>query len=56
MPSIHIYRNSTEEEMDGEAIISAFNALTGPECLKDVIPKFGQRQGVQHDLESRQRL
>ena len=38
-----MYRNSTEEEMDGEAIISAFNALTGLECLKDVIPKFGQR-------------
>ena len=32
-----------EEEMDGEAIADAFSTQSGPDCLKDVIPKFGQR-------------
>ena len=32
-----------EEEMDREAIISAFGTQSGPDCLKDIILQFGQR-------------
>lgn len=38
--------------MDGEALISAVNALSGPDCLKDVIPKFGQRIKVYKAVKS----
>lgn len=29
--------------MDGEALIDAFGTCPGPDCLKDVIPKYGLR-------------
>ena len=32
--------------MDGEAIFDAFGCQSGPDCLKDVIPTFGQRVKV----------
>ena len=32
--------------MDGEAIAEAFATCSGPDCLKDVLPKFGQRVKV----------
>lgn len=29
--------------MDGQALIDAFEMCPGPDCLKDVIPKYGIR-------------
>ena len=29
--------------MDGEALLDAFETSPGPDCLKDVIPKYGIR-------------
>lgn len=34
---------TTEEDMDGQALIDAFEMCPGPDCLKDVIPKYGIR-------------
>ena len=31
------------QEMDGEALFGAFGSQAGPDCFKDVLPKFGQR-------------
>ena len=36
--------------MDGEAIVAAFGAHPGPDCLKDVLPRFGQRIKVYNSL------
>ena len=38
--------------MDGEAITNAFSEQSGPDCLKDVIPKFGQRIKVYKALKT----
>ena len=32
--------------MDGEALFDAFGCQSGPDCLKDVVPKYGQRVKV----------
>ena len=32
--------------MDGEAIQEAFASCSGPDCLKAVLPKYGQRLKV----------
>ena len=37
---------TTEQEMDGEATVAAFATSSGPDCLKDVIPKLGSRLKV----------
>ena len=37
--------------MDGEAIVAAFGANAGHECLKEVLPKFGQRIKVYNSLK-----
>ena len=37
---------SSGEEMDGEALFDAFGYQSGPDCLKDVVPKYGQRVKV----------
>lgn len=29
--------------MDGEAVIGSFGTQAGPDCLRDVLPKYGQR-------------
>ena len=29
--------------MDGEAIFGAFGCQAGPDCLKDILPTYGQR-------------
>lgn len=29
--------------MDGEAVFDATGCQVGPDCLKDVLPKYGQR-------------
>lgn len=36
--------------MDGDAIVAAFGITSGPDCLKDVLPRFGQRIKVYHSL------
>ena len=38
--------------MDGEAVVSAFAACPGPDCLKDIVPKLGQRLKVYHCIRS----
>ena len=40
-----------EQCMDGEAIIAAFGATSGPDCLRDVLPKYGQRIKVYNSLK-----
>ena len=37
---------TTEQETDGEATVAAFATRSGPDCLKDVIPKLGSRLKV----------
>lgn len=37
--------------MDGEAIIDAFGATPGHDCLKEVLPRFGQRIKVYKALK-----
>lgn len=37
--------------MDGEAIFATFGASPGHDCLKDVLPKFGQRIKVYCSLK-----
>lgn len=32
--------------MDGDAIYGSFAECSGPECLKEVLPKYGQRVKV----------
>ena len=32
-----------EENMDGQALIDAFETCSGPDCIKDIIPKYGIR-------------
>ena len=32
--------------MDGNAIVAAFASTPGPDCLRDVLPKVGQRMKV----------
>ena len=41
-----------EEDMDGIAIVGAFGAHPGSDCLRDVIPKFGTRIKVYLALKS----
>ena len=40
------------EEMDGEAVLGAFGCQTGPDCLKDILPTYGQRIKVYHAIKS----
>ena len=35
-----------DEEMDGEAFLDAFETSLGPDCLKDIIPKYESLQGI----------
>jgi len=42
---------TTEQDMDGEAIVEAFATCSGPDCLKDVISKYGQRVKVYHSIK-----
>ena len=37
--------------MDGEAVLDAFGCEVGPDCLKDVLPKYGQRIKVYHAIK-----
>ena len=38
-----MYPFFTDQEMDGIAIVHTFGTNSGPDCLKDVISKFGTR-------------
>lgn len=37
--------------MDGEALLAAFGERPGPDCIKDILPKFGQRIKVYRKLK-----
>ena len=39
------YAMILDEEMDGEAIFDAIGLQVGPDCLKDVLPKYGLSYG-----------
>ena len=45
-----------ENDMDGDALSLAFAAHSGPDCLKDVVPKYGLRlklyQAIKVELEA----
>ena len=41
-----IYLLYVDEEMDGKAIQQTYATRSGPDCLRDVIPKYGQRVKV----------
>lgn len=45
-----------ENDMDGDALSLAFAAQSGPDCLKDVVPKYGLRlkvyQAIKVELEA----
>lgn len=38
--------------MDGEAIFDAIGCQVGPDCLKDVLPKYGHRIKVYRAIKS----
>ena len=40
-----------DHDMDGEAISTALGTKSGPDCLKDVLPKLGQRLKVYKALQ-----
>ena len=39
-----------DHDMDGLAIAAAFATTPGPDCLKDVLPKLGQRLRIFQNL------
>ena len=45
-----------ENDMDGEAVSLAFASCSGPDCIKDVIPKYGLRlkvyQAIKREIEA----
>ena len=38
--------------MDGEAVCQALGTVCGPDCLKDVIPKYGIRLKVYNAVKT----
>ena len=40
-----------DQEMDGEAIMSAFASTPGPDCLREVVTKVGPRMKVYRDIK-----
>ena len=36
--------------MDGEAVLGALGRQVGPDCLKNILPKYGQRIKVYHAI------
>ena len=47
------YHLTPDQDMDGEAIVEAFATCSGPDCLKDVISKYGQRVKVYNAIKVR---
>jgi len=39
----NLFSNILTEEKDGEAVFDAIGCQVGPDCLKDVLPKYGQQ-------------
>ena len=37
--------------MDGESVCQAFGAFAGPDCLGDVLPKYGTRLKVYNAIK-----
>jgi hypothetical protein len=52
--SVYVFR--LENDMDGYALSLAFAAHSGPDCLKDVVQKYGLRlkvyQAIKAELEA----
>ena len=42
----------TEQEMDGEGTVGAFATCPGPDCLKDVVLKYGSRVKVYNAIRA----
>ena len=40
------------QEMDGEAVFGAVGSQVSPDCLKDVLPKYGQRIKVYKTIKA----
>ena len=47
-----VLSKSTEQEMDGEATVGAFATCPGPDCLKDVVLKYGLRVKVYNAIRA----
>lgn len=45
-------RNLLGEEMDGEAVLGALGCQVGPDCLKAILPKYGQRIKVYNTIKA----
>ena len=43
---------SAEQEMDGEALMTAFATRSGPDCIKDVIKAYGTRLKVYNAIKA----
>lgn len=41
-----------DQEMDGMAIVQIFATVSGPDCLKDVVPKAGARVKVYNAIKT----
>ena len=42
----------TEQGMDGEATVAAFATCPGPDCIKEVVPKYGYRVKVYNAIRA----
>lgn len=42
-----------EQEMDGIAVVQIFGTYSGPDCLKEIIGKFGLRVKVYTAIKTR---
>jgi hypothetical protein len=40
---MHSFLSNIDEDMYGQALIDAFDTCSGPDCLRDILPKFGIR-------------
>lgn len=47
-----IFHDLLDQEMDGLAIVQTFGSSSGPDCLKNVINKFGVRVKVYTAIKS----
>lgn len=43
---------SLDNAMDGEAICQALGAVSGPDALKDILPRFGERLKVYNAIKA----
>ena len=45
--------NVVAQEVDGEALLGVFGCQAVPDCLKDALPKFGQRIKVYRAIKDK---